>query len=114
MFTAFRLGLFILMAFNACTVGAEGSTEPTNYEECVAAGNRILKTMPAQCLARNGQVFVQGRADSDAKVKSASATESICHDLCGNDSCEEIVCLGSSCPCPEDYKKCPQDCPVSH
>ncbi len=34
----------------------------------------------------------------------------ICRDLCGNGKCEEVVCLGENCPCPETPKSCPADC----
>ena len=35
----------------------------------------------------------------------------ICVDRCGDSSCQEIVCLGSGCPCAESPASCPQDCP---
>ncbi|MFA7088229.1 MAG: hypothetical protein WC146_02715 [Patescibacteria group bacterium] len=34
----------------------------------------------------------------------------ICEDLCGDGSCQEIVCLGQGCPCAESPTSCPQDC----
>jgi len=30
-----------------------------NFEDCVLAGNQILETYPAQCVTKNGNVFVQ-------------------------------------------------------
>jgi hypothetical protein len=36
--------------------------------------------------------------------------EAICVDLCGNGICEEIVCMGSGCPCSENEITCPVDC----
>jgi putative hemolysin len=36
--------------------------------------------------------------------------EKICKDLCGNGTCEEIVCMAVGCPCAETAKTCPEDC----
>jgi len=33
-----------------------------------------------------------------------------CKDLCGDGTCQEIVCLGSTCPCSENNITCPTDC----
>ncbi|MFA4872807.1 MAG: hypothetical protein WC659_02630 [Patescibacteria group bacterium] len=33
-----------------------------------------------------------------------------CKNLCGNGTCEEIVCMAIGCPCPETPSTCPQDC----
>ena len=33
-----------------------------------------------------------------------------CKDNCGNDTCEEIVCLAGGCPCAETQTSCPGDC----
>ena len=40
--------------------------------------------------------------------------EKICQDLCGDGICQEIVCLGSGCPCAESLENCSQDCPVQN
>ncbi|MDA3802878.1 MAG: hypothetical protein PF488_03205 [Patescibacteria group bacterium] len=34
----------------------------------------------------------------------------LCVDNCGNGICEEIVCMGEGCPCPETAESCPEDC----
>jgi hypothetical protein len=34
-----------------------------------------------------------------------------CINMCGDGICQEVVCLGSECPCPEDEITCPEDCP---
>ncbi len=34
----------------------------------------------------------------------------ICIDKCGDGICDEIVCMGEGCPCPETPQTCPQDC----
>ena len=42
--------------------------------------------------------------------KTVSPDDPICVDACGNGSCEEIVCLGTGCPCAETPETCPADC----
>lgn len=39
-----------------------------------------------------------------------SEDQPICRDLCGDGICQEIVCLGSGCPCAETPENCPEDC----
>lgn len=36
--------------------------------------------------------------------------EELCKNLCGDEICQEIVCLAIGCPCPETKESCPQDC----
>jgi hypothetical protein len=33
-----------------------------------------------------------------------------CEDLCGDGTCQEIVCMAIGCPCPETPTTCPEDC----
>ena len=35
---------------------------------------------------------------------------SICVDRCGDGECQEIVCMGTGCPCAETAESCPSDC----
>jgi len=37
-------------------------------------------------------------------------SERYCKDLCGDGECQEVVCLGTDCPCAETKQSCPQDC----
>jgi hypothetical protein len=34
-----------------------------------------------------------------------------CKNLCGNGTCEEVVCMAIGCPCAETKASCPEDCP---
>lgn len=34
----------------------------------------------------------------------------VCVDSCGDGVCQEIVCLGTNCPCAETGESCPADC----
>ena len=36
--------------------------------------------------------------------------DGICVNQCGDGQCQEMVCLGSGCPCAESAENCPQDC----
>ncbi|MGH7960514.1 MAG: hypothetical protein ACRERD_01655, partial [Candidatus Binatia bacterium] len=36
--------------------------------------------------------------------------EPACKDLCGDGTCQEIVCMAIGCPCAETPQSCPQDC----
>lgn len=36
----------------------------------------------------------------------------LCVDLCGDNICQELVCFGSHCPCPESSITCQKDCGV--
>lgn len=39
-----------------------------------------------------------------------SLEEKICEDKCGDGECQEIVCLGTECPCAETPESCLRDC----
>jgi phage shock protein C len=72
------------------------------YEDCVNAGYEVLYPDlvggPLQC------------AVGDKAIDIISSQESICVDMCGDDICQEMVCMGQGCPCTETRVSCPQDC----
>ncbi|MFA5406254.1 MAG: DUF333 domain-containing protein [Candidatus Nanoarchaeia archaeon] len=37
-------------------------------------------------------------------------TASVCRDLCGDGTCQEVVCEAVGCPCAENNTNCPEDC----
>jgi hypothetical protein len=43
-------------------------------------------------------------------VQENEYENSICLNQCGNGICEEMVCMGEGCPCPETSQSCPTDC----
>lgn len=121
MMTAVRnvvLGSVLLLA--ACArvqaappVGVENSEQDiqrgatiSNFDECVAAGNPVLRTYPGRCVTRDGKVFIDPRQSTDRGADPVG----LCENRCGNGRCEEIVCMGSSCPCAESAESCPADC----
>ena len=38
--------------------------------------------------------------------------DTVCEDLCGDGTCQEVVCMGSGCPCAETPSSCANDCPA--
>lgn len=88
------------------------------YEDCVAAGNTIIRTEPPRCVTEDMQTYVKGDAPRKIprKYKNQQDQNSEqqglpgCQNRCGNGTCEQIVCLSLGCPCPETPKNCPQDC----
>lgn len=53
---------------------------PTNFEECVAAGNPIMESYPAQCIA-NGETFLEeingGYTKKDIVIETPSEKENV-------------------------------------
>jgi len=95
--------LGVLFFLTSCSAQNELPKEVSvnSYESCAAQGYILLKSMPPKCITPAGVVF-----SKDAGVQS------VCKDQCGNGICEEIVCLGSGCPCAESHATCPADCPA--
>jgi hypothetical protein len=89
--------LVVLAGLSACGWGGK---DITSYDECVAAGHPQLESYPGQCVLPDGTRFVQ----------SIPEPPSVCKDECGNGECQEMVCLGSGCPCSESPASCPMDC----
>lgn len=96
------LGACTIFLLSACSLHAE---EVTSFESCVAAGGPMIKTFPARCVAPDGTHWI----DEKAAAKQAAKAK-LCVDMCGNGSCEEIVCMAEGCPCSETSESCPQDC----
>jgi hypothetical protein len=111
--------LLFLAYLDGCSLA--GSDSVTNYKECVAAGNVIMRSIPPRCVTREGKIFVGPTVNSQgtplAKTYETQNTptpeklnQSVCKDQCGNTTCEQIVCQGEGCPCAENPKSCPKDC----
>lgn len=43
-------------------------------------------------------------------VSATSSSGGVCQNRCGDRICQELVCLGSGCPCAETIAGCPVDC----
>ena len=100
----FQVGLIVGMFFISACVMAQPKS-PTSFKECVAQGNKILRTFPGKCITSTGEVFV----DDLVRIPLEHG-ERLCVDKCGDGICQEIVCMGEGCPCSEDPIKCPKDC----
>lgn len=69
--------LFLILAVGAVLlflpVQRTVTYHPTNYEECVAAGNITLKTYPGKCITKDGQEFLQVIPGIDSFESCAAA-----------------------------------------
>ena len=88
-------------------VGVVSSSDISNFDRCVAAGYRVMRSYPPRCVTPDGRVFTQENAGPQVKKNSQG---NLCMDQCGNRTCEQIVCMAEGCPCPEDPVSCPRDC----
>ncbi len=91
------------LLLGACHSLAENKpAEIQNFEQCVAAGYPMTMSYPSTCRTPDGKIFTN--------QKQKLRMEERCANQCGNGTCEEIVCMGLGCPCPENPQICPQDC----
>ncbi|MBX7144657.1 MAG: hypothetical protein K1X79_09420 [Oligoflexia bacterium] len=75
---------------------------PRTYEECLGVPHTLTRSVPPACVSEGGIIF-----------RREGSIQPICVDRCGDGTCEEIVCAGSGCPCPETNASCPKDCPAA-
>lgn len=89
---------------------SESEVEIDSFEDCVEAGFAVMESYPRQC-SDGENTFVE-----DVEIIMPDVTEEnpseICTDQCGDDICQEVVCLGEGCPCAETIESCPEDCGV--
>ena len=93
-----------LLFLTACSAVQPVMAEINSYEECVKAGNIIKKSLPQQCVTKDGKIFY----DTSNQLRMNQGK--ICNDDCGDGKCAEIVCMGQGCPCPENAENCAKDC----
>ncbi|MCB0331963.1 MAG: hypothetical protein KDD55_00620 [Bdellovibrionales bacterium] len=116
-YTSFFFIQCFMVTLTACvavgdrpTVSAQKPPHSINsFEDCVAAGYPIMRSLPAKCKTADGRTFIDQKVYSPSK-KSRQAG---CKNLCGNGVCDQIVCAALDCPCPEDPHSCPADCTTS-
>ena len=97
------LSLVLPVIASACrAMPLEAPVPIPAYEDCVAAGGTINKDFPGHCLPAQGAAV--------ANEKEKGQLNKLCKDLCGDGVCQQMVCLGSTCPCPETPQNCPGDC----
>ncbi len=90
-----------MLLFLFATTGRADGVQVLSYEECVHAGYPVLKMYPPVCIAPDGTRF---------SPKGLAERGKACVDKCGDGVCQEVVCLGGSCPCAESASSCPKDC----
>jgi len=42
--------------------------------------------------------------------KAPQSGNGMCEDMCGDGTCQEMVCMAEGCPCAETPESCPEDC----
>ena len=100
-----KIKLFtIFLVLSACSLVQPVLAEIYSFEGCVKAGNPVKKSLPQQCVTKDGKIFYEN------KNPLLMNQGIICNDLCGDGTCNEIVCMGQGCPCPENKDTCPKDC----
>jgi hypothetical protein len=107
-FSVFNLGC-MRMAPGVAQAQAGGGTTSgpiriTNFDECVAGGYSVVRSFPPKCVTPNGMEFVKQRA------APAGAN---CENMCGDGTCQQIVCQAVGCPCAETPVNCAADCASS-
>jgi hypothetical protein len=85
----------------ATAQSAPQGPEVLTFADCLTVPHKLLKTYPAQCITADGKVFVDPRG---------KASDKLCQNRCGDGNCDEVVCMGSHCPCAETADSCPADC----
>lgn len=104
-----KAAILFLVLF-ACTSCAQATPAPnseiTNFDQCVEAGYRVMRSMPARCALPDGRTF----SDQRSNIVTPKAGSRLCLDKCGDGDCQEIVCMGEGCPCAESAVSCPIDC----
>ncbi|MDD5171684.1 MAG: DUF333 domain-containing protein [Candidatus ainarchaeum sp.] len=71
-----------------------------DFAECASLDDSvIMESYPRQCRTVDGITFVE-------EVPA-------CENLCGDGTCQEVVCMAIGCPCAETEESCPADCAES-
>ena len=105
-----------LVVLTGCGPVNPGEDLINSFEACVAAGNPVMESYPAQCMTPGGKSFVQQISEVEKRRLTPSTGESgreneaVCEDVCGDGMCQEVVCLGTGCPCAETGLTCSEDC----
>jgi len=71
-------------------------------------GSTVGRTGPSCAFAPCPGEGGHGSASAPGGASSPPAGQ--CKNLCGNGTCEEIVCQAVGCPCSESKASCPLDC----
>ncbi len=67
----------------------------------------VVCTMEAKICPDGSAV---GRIPPTCEFAPCPGEKDICEDRCGDEICQEVVCMAIGCPCPETPEACPEDC----
>lgn len=92
----------------------EGEEDQACFPVYWQNGDRVtIKGMKTGEMVRVGEfklITSSAEIDLESDLESENPETEICVDMCGDGVCQEMVCLGSGCPCAETAATCPQDC----
>jgi len=74
-------------------------------------GEKIIKNASAPSETPGESLSPSPSLNPDEyQPSSPKDSPAICQNLCGDGTCQRIVCMGSDCPCAETIISCPIDC----
>jgi hypothetical protein len=94
------VGISIQSAAETKEPDSSEGRSPDSFSSCVALGGRVEGNGQARCITATGTTFTE----------PAKAGRAACKDLCGDGTCQEMVCMALGCPCAESATSCPSDC----
>jgi len=94
------LGIVAMVIYDAAP-RMNASASVTNFEECVAAGNSVMESYPAQCRSADGQLFVQDIPDSQT-IGSGPGLQT--------NGCAVAGCSGQLCVSADEAGNTVTDC----
>jgi putative hemolysin len=97
-------GIFVYNSFFGGRI-LEKRVKVFDFESCLEAGYDIMESYPRQCSA-NGETYVEVIPVEELDLIDVP----VCENMCGDGICQEIVCMGTGCPCAETQETCPVDC----
>lgn len=115
-----------LFYFSSYQIGSD-SLSPQEVEIFLLSPNeQILNSASVYCQREGGSletrdflngeasycIFLDGSECEEWKFFKGECIEgeNFCRDYCGDGECQEVVCLGSGCPCSENKNNCLIDC----
>ncbi len=87
-----------------CACGVKIGTK-----ECFYGNKQFVDTQtqcPDYCTGIDGKFRTKCVENRCSQVHE----DSLCVNQCGNGTCQEVVCLGTGCPCAETKENCSADC----
>lgn len=63
--------------------------------------------------AQTGNAEQNQNQNQGEDIQNQEREQEGCVNKCGDENCEEVVCMGTGCPCTETKASCPKDCDVN-